>query len=248
MTPKRCVFHIMSTVEKNIECRQDLILDAHEDQELQRRLYDECKNNIIFFFDYFLWAFNPKSILKNVPIVLHPRQREHVLKIHKEIVDGVGSATEKSREVLATYMHLGVYIHCWLFTDGFEGLCLSKGKDDVDDKTTSSLFGKLRYMVDRLPFWLRPKRWIKRDHGLPYMKIYNPDNGNWITGRATTEDTGVSGRKSVVLIDEAALINQRIYAGLERGLQEVTNTIRRVSTPRGVTLMKQIIGFFESEQ
>lgn len=151
---------------------------------------------------------------------------------------GKDSLTEKSRETGATYIYLGTYIHYWLFTEGFEALVFSLKREDVDDRTPSSLFGKIRYMVDSLPFWILPVKYNKRIHLEPFMRLINPDNNNSIIGRATTEDSGRSGRKSAVLIDEYAGISPRLISGMESALQEVTNTIHRVSTPKGINQFK----------
>ena len=118
-------------------------------------------------------------------------------------------------------------------------MLLSMREDEVDNPTPSSLFGKIRYMNDRLPFWLRPFKFNRRINQ-KHLTFTNPDNGNSIVGQATTEDAGRSGRKSAVLIDEYASISPRLVRGLEVALNETTNCIQRLSTPKGINQFKAI--------
>lgn len=223
----------------NLEKRIKLLDEAERDPALQADLFEICKNDILFFFDYFLWTYNPKVFPNHFPFIPYARQRELILEYQKEIREGFGSLTEKSRETGVTYLHLGVRIHFWLFIDAYEGLVLSLRQEDVDNATPSSIFGKFRYMVDRLPYWLRPLKWNRTKHA-KFMALINPDNGNTIVGQATTPDAGRSGRKTDVLVDEHASIPARLIQGIEVSLQETANCIHRVSTPKGINLFKAV--------
>lgn len=192
-----------------------------------------------FWINYFVWIFNPKLIQKDVPFILHPVQMKMARDILEEIKTGKSSLSEKSRETGMTYLHLAVYLHQWLFVSGSEFQVGTIKGEDVDDWTPSSLMGKVRYMYQHLPFWMMPVKFVPRIHDT-HRKLLNPDNNSSITGRATTEDFGRGGRKTAVLVDEHAAIPERIIQGIERALPETTNTIHRVSTPRGINTFKRI--------
>lgn len=224
---------------RNVDQRIDLLDEAARNTKFQSELYDRCRTDVAFFFNFFLWTYNPKLEPNHFPFVLYPEQADLLKKYEYEIENGIGSLTEKSRETGVTYIHLGLRLHKWLFKDSYESMILSMREDEVDDWTPSSMFGKLRYMVDRLPFWLRPLKWKKRTCA-PFLFLFNPDNGNTIIGKATTPDAGRSGRKTDVFVDEHASIPPRIARGIETALNETTNCIHRVSTPKGINLFKVI--------
>lgn len=227
-------------VREVTQIRVDLLKDAYEDEGLQAALYDRAKEDISFYFNYFLWTYNPQKAPYNFPFVLWPKQEEVVKAVSDDIDDGKGTLCEKSRKQGATYIYLGVFLHKWTFAESFESLLLSLKEDEVDDPTPSSLFGKLRYMGRRLPFWLMPKGFKWERHGDRFLRFINPENGNSIVGRATTPDAGRGGRKTAVLIDEHAALTNRIAEGLEMGLRHTTDSLHRLSTPRGINLFKKI--------
>ncbi len=74
----------------------------------------------------------------------------------------------------------------------------------VDNFTEKSLFGRLEYIIRRLPGWLLPKGFNMRKHRRE-RRLFNPENGNEITGEATNKDFGRQGRYTMVFFDEAAM-------------------------------------------
>lgn len=229
----------MLDVADNVNARVRIISDSYDDPGVQAALVDECRRDIVFFFKFFLWTYNPKVPPYHFPFEPFPHQATVIRWIHQDILDGKSNLCEKSRDWGATYLYLGVFLYHLLFLE-FEGLLLSIRQEEVDNVTPSSLFGKLRYMVQRLPHWLQPLDWSFIRDGKKFLRMINPDNGNSIVGQATTEDAGRSGRKSATLIDEYAAIRNRVAEGMERSLRHVTDCIFRLSTPRGVNLFKNI--------
>lgn len=227
------------TIDGNLSARIDIIKQAQNNFLLQRELYDKSRDDLLFFINYFVWVFNPKKEPRHFPFVLYPVQEKIAVSLLDEIKNSRSSLSEKSRETGMTFLHLAVYLHQWLFSNGFEALVGSLKGEDVDDWTPSSLIGKVRYMYYRLPYWITPLKFVPRIHDT-FRRFFNPDNESSITGRATTEDFGRGGRKSVVLVDEHASIGSRIVQGMERALPECTNTIHRVSTPKGINTFKLI--------
>jgi hypothetical protein len=224
----------------NLNNRIALIAGAEDDPIIQEDVYLNCKEDTVFFFQYFIWGYDPRTPPYHFPFIPFEAQVEYIKAIDTEIKEGRGSVTEKSRDMGATYLTLGVYLKRFLFDSDFEALLLSLRESEVDNPTTSSLFGKIRYMAKRIPFWLMPKGFRWKVHGDNYLKIINPESGNTIIGMATTADAGRSGRKTAVLVDEYAAISPRVLEGLERSLPEATNTIHRLSTPRGINQFKRV--------
>jgi len=226
-------------ITENLSKRERILVDSYDDPGVQEALVEKCKEDITFFFNFFLWTYNPKLKPYHFPFQLFPAQAQVVRWIHEDIQAGRGTLCEKSRDWGATYIYLGIFLYHFLFGE-FEGLLLSLRQDEVDNPTPSSLFAKLRYMAQRLPWWMLPQEWQFRKHGAVFLRFVNPDNGNTIVGQATTEDAGRSGRKTAVLVDEYASIRNRIGEGMERSLRYTTDSLHRLSTPKGVNLFKQI--------
>ncbi len=96
-------------------------------------------------------------------------------------------------------MVLSVILWFWLFEPGFQALLGSRKEDLVDNGTLDSLFGKLRYMLYRLPF--KPEGWSMRSNAT-YMKLANPVNGNVIKGESANAEFSRQGRYRVIVMDE----------------------------------------------
>jgi hypothetical protein len=220
--------------------RIKIVREAEDNFLLQKELTKRCRDDLLFFINYFIWVKNPKDPRSpDKPFVLYPAQEKIALEIEADIAEGRSSLTEKSRETGMTFLHLAVYLRRWLFVPGSEFLVGSLKREDVDDWTLSSIMGKARFMLHHLPYWMMPLKYVERIHS-SFLRLVNPDNESSIVGRATTEDFGRSGRKSAVLLDEHASVGTRVIEGIERSLQETTNTIHRVSTHKGITTFKRI--------
>jgi len=227
-------------IERNAIARYNLLTKAKNDTTLQRAIRQRCREDPVYFINYFCSAFNPNIEPQNFPLCLYPAQEKLVRNICRDIDQGQNSVTEKSREWGATYIFLCVYLWYWSFDKNFEALLLSQTESDVDDLvTTSSLFGKLRYNLERLPKWLLPKRWNPDKH-TKMLSMKNPETGSTITGRATKINSGRGARKKAILIDEHAWINPRIIEGLELNLRHVTRSLHRLSTPQGISIFKMV--------
>jgi len=221
-----------------------MLKDAEDDFGYQKTLHEKCADGIdglIFFFQYFLFTANPRTPqTPDYPFLAYPKQVDLIRETFEAIEAGESLLIEKSRDWGATYIVLGVLLWFWIFRDSTEIGLLSLKEDEVDDLASpSSMFGKIRYMAELLPRWIMPKKFSWKLDSVK-LKFKNPGNRNTFLGKATTPDAFRSGRKTVVLVDEYAAIPQRVLEGLERSLRYVTNTIIRLSTPRGVNQFKKI--------
>lgn len=231
---------LSKTIADNLSARIEIIDEAENNFLLQKELTKKCQGDPLFWINYFVWVKNPKDPrAPDKPFVLYPAQEDIALSIEEDIETGRSSLTEKSRETGMSFLHLASYLRRFLWVGGSEFLLGSLKQEDVDDWTVSSLMGKVRFMLHLLPYWMMPLKYIERVHST-FLKLVNPDNDASIIGRATTADFGRSSRKSAVLLDEHASIGTRIIEGIERALQETTNTIHRVSTHKGITTFKRI--------
>ncbi len=199
-------------------------------------LVAKAARDVGFFINVFCWTFDPRlkdPARRYIPFLLFPKQEEYVAWVKDHIDRGEDGLTEKSRDTGATWCVLAVILHGWLFEMGFTALLGSKIVDFVDkagDPTT--LFWKFLFMVNSLPDWMQPAGWKADKPWRTYLKIENPQNRSVITGMASGEDFGRSGRFKVVFPDEFAAWEYAASAWTASG--ETTQCRLPVSTPRGM--------------
>lgn len=187
---------------ENKKFRIDLISKAENDIDLQRLIKIKCKNDISFFFDAVLWTYDPRLEVKEVPFVLYPFQEEYIAWTLDCILKQTDILTEKSRDMGASWMVLGVIYYLWLFKDGFNALISSYIEDLVDSKELSSHFSRIDFFIKFTPKWLLPNGY--NDSYRTYMYLKNPENGAEITGAAPTERFSRQGRYTLIWADEFA--------------------------------------------
>ena len=209
--------------------RVQLLYEAKNDIGLQNALVERCKEDPLFWFDWFAWTFNPRLDDAHLPFNLYPFQRDVIEIMYDCITRGEPLIIEKRRDMGLSWMVLLMFQWFWLFKDGADFLLGSRKEDEVDDKgNRSTLFEKFRYNLNRQPLWICPK--LARHHD-GHMKIINPKNGNVLNGEAATPDFGRSQRYRAALMDEVARhpYGELAYASVSQS----TNCIILLFTPFG---------------
>lgn len=182
-------------------------LPDHERAEALRADRELCRRSFEYWVDRHGWIFNPHADADDPydqPFVLWPKQRELAAWVLDQVDDGEEdsiSAVPKARKIGITWTLLNlIYWLCWT-RPGFTALVISRGQRQVDQVgDLDSLMEKLRYIHRNQPAHLRPAV-----HS-PHMRFLFTDTGSAITGETTNEGAGQGGRKSIVLVDEAARI------------------------------------------
>lgn len=164
----------------------------------------------VYFFDTFLYTFDPKREPFHLRFKTFDFQRRLIRDIIKAILEGDDLFIEKCREMGATYTVLGVLIWLWLWQPAFNALIGSRKEDYVDNRRggltgnkEESLFGKLDYMISRLPAFIMPEG-FKQERHFNYMSLANPENGNVISGESSNPNFSRGSRRTVILLDEFA--------------------------------------------
>lgn len=199
-----------------------------DDERAAALVWEACRADPLFFLNAFVWIYEPRTEPPEVrPFLTYPFQDAAVL----DTMVWFGKCDigcEKSRDQGASWLWLAFILWRWCFWPMGDYMLVSRKQDlvdSVDDR--DALMVKMEFMVSRLPAFLRP------DYTRRFLGMTNEDLGGVITGTATTEDLGVGGRKTAVLIDEFALFS--LVAGREvlSGTQFNTNCRIFISTPRG---------------
>lgn len=207
------------------------------------RLYDQCarsdrfraaqvrlsRNNPVYFFNNFLWTFDPRTKRKKYPLALFPYQKEYVEWLEARYVAREWGHAEKSRDVGATWLNAGHSIQKWLFEPGFSALFGSISEAKVDDFSLNSTFGKLRFMIENLPAFMRPVMDPKRDD--KHLHLSNPGKGSLLKGESMNLSFGRSGRSSIAHLDEFAHIANS--TAVLSSMSQNSNCAIFTSTPLG---------------
>ena len=224
------------SIVDNLKYRRTIYKAVAKDPELIGDLRQACANDILFWINVFGWTYNPKAHpYKKVPFVTYPFQDRMITQfcqgiaqddsIHDEAQD---IFVEKSRDMGLSWMCCLTFLWFWHFRELESFLVVSRNDDYVDNiENPKSLFWKLDFFLDNEPPWLRPRIDRKKNH------LMNLETGSVINGEATTKDVGRGDRRSCILLDEFAAVEQQ--AKVLASTRDSTNVRIINSTPQGAT-------------
>ena len=204
-----------------------------EDPVLAAAEREACAESVEYWIAGHGWLEDPhaaKSEERELPLILWPRQVELVRFLSSGIAAREDRILNKARKIGATWIALHVVLHRWLFERDFTAKLGSRKQESVDDFTRDSLFGKLRYIVDRQPRFLLPGPGRLEDSS---RRLKNLENGSEIIGEATNRNFGRGGRRTVVVFDEFAHVDPAIQDAARRSLESVAASVWMISTPNG---------------
>lgn len=225
----------------NLQWRADLLEAAADDEGLQVDLYTACSQSLLFFVNAFAFTLrvfesdqgrNTQAQNQHLPYITWPVQDRHLLRLEHAIDSGEDLLTDKSRDMGATWDHIVTLVHKFIFEEQRSFLILSNKEDNVDQLSErgksadpSTLMGKIDYLLNFLPEWLKPNTARKKMH------IVNSDNGSRIDGESANANAGTSGRRTAILLDEMAKMEQG--ESIKRSTRDVSVCRLPCSTPNG---------------
>ncbi len=184
------------------------------------------------FIMHWMDTYDPRrSGNKWVPFVFFVRQNQFIDFLQSCVEDKENGLTEKCRDAGATWLCCGYSVHSWLFIAN-DAIGWGSRKQELVDKIgdASSIFEKMRLIVNRLPDIWRPKGLKPRDH-MTFMKLINPENGSVITGE-TGDNIGRGGRTRIYFKDESAHYERP--EKIEAALGDNTNVQIDISSVNGL--------------
>jgi len=194
------------TLRENLEWRQGILSKARSDPLFQAKTKEMFFRDPLFAFNAFFYTYDPrKRPFHNQPFCTYPYEDEFILELRRAIDSQEDVLVEKSRDMGVTWTVLGMFLWFWLNPKGgTDFLAGSRIEDYVDKKgDPRTHFERLRYMLYKLPGWLRP-RGFKRRRDDNYMKLVNPETGAAITGESNNANFSTQGRYAAILFDEFA--------------------------------------------
>jgi hypothetical protein len=234
---------------KNLAWRADLLAEAEKDQELQIDLYTASSQSILFWINAFVFTLRvfetresgevKQAEYAHLPFVTWTNvQDPHILRIEHGIDEGESLLTDKSRDMGATWDHLAAITHRLLFREGESHLLISRKEDAVDVldgqpknypfgslADPGTLFGKIDYILNRLPEWMIPRLARKKLH------LVNLENKTRIDGESSNATAGSSDRRTSIFMDEMAKMKEA--ESIKRSTKDVTACRLVCSTPNG---------------
>jgi hypothetical protein len=196
--------------------RTQLLIQCAKNLDLQKTQLQLCKNDIIHWANTFCWTMDPrKTDCSNIPLQLYPYQAWFLKELVHCMEQKVDMGIEKSRDMGLSWCLMLGFQWAWLFKPGWDFHVGSRREAEVDDGTLnpSTLFGKFRYNLYKLPLWMQPDKMAKYDKKL---LIRNPINGNILSGESANPAFGIGPRKRAILLDEFSRWENAdtIYEGL----------------------------------
>jgi hypothetical protein len=187
---------------------------AHdEDAGMWPALREQCRRSVGFFSRTYADIYEPARSARggapDIPFVPYPHQEWATGLVLELLRVGGTGAIGKGRQEGLTWGLLITLIWLWLFRDGMKLGVGSRTEDNVDKNPGSqnkdSLFGRMEYVVEGLPEFLRPRGYRLGDANQRQMLQWiNPENGNTITGEAAGPMFSQSRTYGFMLIDEMA--------------------------------------------
>lgn len=218
------------------------IITNPEKLKKYRMLYSlPLAQSAIDFINTFCHTYDPRLDKdKVIPFNLYEKQREFISWLwdrlkHKE--DGI---VDKCRDIGASWCFCAFATWLLCFQKDYSIGMFTYKETECDKRgDISTLFGKVRFILGKLPFAFRAN--ISDKH----MYIRNEATNTDIAG-ASGDNPGRSGRRSIFFKDEAAFYERA--ESIEASLSETSDCIIDISTHKGIdTLFYRRIEAGETE-
>lgn len=194
--------------------RARLMALARQGVEYRAALVDACRKSMDFWVDGFVTTYKQAQFDENgrqtalvgenviAPYVTWPIQSALRREIDAAVRDGRDVIIPKSREMRATWDVLLWLVHRFLFQPGFTAILVSEIEDKVDKKgNPDALFHRIDFVLRHLPPWMWPGELHRTDKHVGWNI---PGDVRSLDGTSTTENVAVGGRRTAILLDEAA--------------------------------------------
>jgi hypothetical protein len=189
-------------------------------------------NKPVAFINHWLDTYDPRNAAVGdpvwLPMVLFRRQQNLIEFVNACVAGETSGLVEKSRDMGATWVCVGMSVHWFLFGGAVAIGWGSQTQDKVDRLgDPSGVFEKIRMALHHLPDYFKP---AGLDASLNYMRCVNPKTGATIVGEVG-DNIGRGGRTMVTFVDEAAYLLRP--EKVEGALLETTRTRIDISSVSG---------------
>lgn len=215
-----------------------------EDKDFRKLVYEKCRRDLRYFIEMFLWTYDDR-VNVDEPFVLYEFQRLKIVEPYLRFVEVIAPnrvtyGYAKSRGVGLTWVALACRVWRFIFADNWSILIGTENRDDLDDggiaATHQTMMGKIRYMIDHLPPWMREELLGPQLYNDNYNKRWHLANPmrprNVIHAKQLGDMFGRSRRYSEAFADEVAWAEEMKNA--DTSIKQTTNRFMFGSTPKGI--------------
>lgn len=199
-------YHLVpKDLDANIAFRRELLRIGSSDPAKARQLKRMCAEDILFCINAFHFTYDPRSAFRAVPFITYPYQDDAITGLCDTILspNRLDELWEKSRDMGASWMCITVFEWLWRFYPMMSFLLGSRKEEYVDlSGDPKTLFWKIDFIHQNTPEWLLPKR------TRALKKLINDELSSTISGEATNKDFGRGDRRTAILLDEFAAVEQ----------------------------------------
>lgn len=202
-----------------------------ENPSLVDVIKEACSIDPIFYINGFGYTYDPRrQPFTKLPFILYPFQQTCIL----EIIQSIGTEDlliKKSRDMGASWLCVLAFEWLWHYWKRLSFLMVSRVEDYVDSsENPKSLFWKMDFFHDNLPYWLMPNGYDRNKHRTK-MHILNPETRSVIDGESTTGQVARGDRRTAILLDEFAAVKGG--GSVNTSTARATNSRIYNSTPLG---------------
>jgi hypothetical protein len=218
--------------------RRTLLRKGDESEKWRDLLWQACRADFLFWINGFCWLLEPRQKKgRSKTLLFNSRFRgEYQNTAFLQMLDAIGErdiVVDKSREMGATWMVLYLFYWFWQFHPQSHFGIVSKDEATTDTYgDPRSLFGKLDFIYNHQPWWLRP-RGFDPEHDRTKLKLLNPENGSSFIGSAAGKDIFSGGRYLSIFGDEVSKWVQHAAQQMVDSTQYTTNSRVLNSTHKG---------------
>lgn len=194
------------TYDANMAWRLRIMSRAKIDPLFRQKVKELFHRDVLFAFNAFFFTLDPRRRpMQHQPFCTYEYQDKGILEIVDCIDRGEDVLGEKSRDMGFSWTMIGIYVWFWLKPEGGTDFLLGSRIEDYVDKKGDmrTLMEKARYLVYRLPQWLRPRGFRPKLHD-NFMRLWNIETGSSITGESNNANFSTGGRYLSIFFDEFA--------------------------------------------
>lgn len=224
--------HVPKDIAANLKWRARMHRKVMDDPSFADVIWDACARDPLFYINGWGFTYDPRRRpFSKLPFITYTAFQDEAILDMIAAIGNYDILIEKSRDMGASWLCLMAIEHQWHFRRHQSFLLVSRTEDYVDKADNpKSLFWKLDFFIDNLPAWLQPPGYDKTQHRRK-LHISNPFTGSVIDGESTTGDVARGDRRTAILLDEFAAVEQG--HGVLSATRDATNCRLFNSTPKG---------------
>lgn len=201
------------------------------DTTFRNHITEMCRRDVAFFGVTLGVIFEPRPLARWLPFFLWTDQVS-LLSWFTEIFGRRGGAVNKTRGIGLSWLCVLFILHAWLFKREVKIACLTEDESKLDSQDSNSLIGKLQYMFDRLPTWLKYTKsgQYKLDRHLGKHAFTNVETEAVVQGFVSRSQKLRQLRFTMVFADEFAFYDRTDQDEWVTAANGCTNCLLVVST------------------